>query len=342
MPLDRFNPAGLDNSIKQQKNMFSRSVRNRWLGAVERTVRMLTLSGGLAATTLLCSAQTEDEARIAEQRRYDAAIADFTAKMKAANYPPLFEKAAAEFNVPPDILKGVAFTLTRWEHLQWPPGENFSPNHGKPRPFGIMSLWSNDFFGMSLVEAANLIGKDAEELKSDVFQNMRGGAALLRKLYDETAKPEGTTADDIESWRYAMAEYVGIPEPDLKHRFALEVYEHMNKGFDKFGIEWKARPVNLGPMREEVKRLVAAEDAKRAAIIAANPQLADGPMPPPVNLPTATDQSPPPLTAAPVQATAANNSGKWWLAGIGGLLIVGLVLALRRQSESKPNHRKKL
>ena len=306
-------------------------------------MRLRAIGCLLAASVCWCAAQTEDQARIAEQQRYDAAIAEFTAKMKAANYPPLFEKAAAEFNVPPDILKGVAFTLTRWEHLQWPPGENFSPEHGKPRPFGIMSLWSNDFFGMSLLEAAKLINKDPEELKSDVFQNMRGGAALLRKLYDETLKPEGTTTDDIESWRYAMAEYVGIPEPDLKHRFALEVYEHMNKGFDKFGIEWKARPVNLGPMREEVKRLIAAEDAKREAAIQANSQLADGPPEPFVLSSTADADKAIGNVAPPVQAVVAptDNRNKWWLVGIGVLLLMGIIFALRRRPEQKTTTPKK-
>lgn len=306
---------------------------------VSCAARSFFIAGLLTVAALPCAAQTEDEARIAEQKRYDAAIAEFTAKMKAANYPPLFEKAAAEFNVPPDILKGVAFTLTRWEHLQWPPGQNFSPEHGKPRPFGIMSLWSNDFFGMSLLEAAKLINKDPDELKSDVFQNMRGGAALLKKLYDETPKPEGTTVDDIESWRYAMAEYVGIPEPDLKQRFALEVYEHMNKGFDKFGIEWKARPVNLGPMREEVKALIAAEDAKHQAAIAANPDLADNAPLQPVVLPSNTGAASP---SPSVQAAAVppDQRNQWWFIGIAAVVVVGIILALRRQSAPKPNPQK--
>src|SRR3974377_1493524 len=70
-----------------------------------------------------------------------AAIAEFTRKMKEANYPALFDKAAQEFNVPADILKGVAFAETRWEHLTWPPGETASPETGMPPPYGIMSLW---------------------------------------------------------------------------------------------------------------------------------------------------------------------------------------------------------
>lgn len=316
--------------------MFAR--RTRPLLPVKRL--LLHCSLAVAALLLPITVLAADPKLNEEDVRREAAIAEFTAKMKAANYPALFEKAAAEFNVPADILKGVAFTLTRWEHLQWPPGENFSPEHGKPRPFGIMSLWSNDFFGMTLVEAAKLIGKDPDELKADPFQNMRGGAALLRKLYDANPKPEGTTPEDIESWRYAMAEYVGIPEPDLKHRFGLEVYEHMNKGYSQYGIEWKARPVKLGPMREEVKRIVAAEDAKREAFLRANPQLADGPIEPVTSPPptlTVPEKAPAPEAPPPVQVATvpAGNGGIWWLVGVVLALLIGFLLLFRRKSRSK-------
>jgi hypothetical protein len=102
-------------------------------------------------------------------------------------------------------------------------------------------------------------------LKNDPLTNIRGAAALLRKIYDETPKPTGTTEQDIESWRYAIVKYCGVPEPDLSNRHALDVYEFMNKGYNQYGIEWPARPVNLGPMREDVKRIVAEADAKHQA-----------------------------------------------------------------------------
>ena len=88
-----------------------------------------------------------EPAQSEQDLKREAAIAEFTAKMKAANYPALFDTAAQEFNVPADILKGVAFAETRWEQLTWPPGETASPETGMPRPYGIMSLWDNKYFG---------------------------------------------------------------------------------------------------------------------------------------------------------------------------------------------------
>ena len=234
-------------------------------------------------------ARADDPPKNEEDLKREAAIAEFTRKMKEANYPALFEKAAQEFNVPADVLKGVAFAETRWEHLRWPPGETVSPENGMPRPYGIMSLWDNEFFGHTLIEAAKLIGKDPEELKKDPLQNMRGAAALLKKLYEENPKPSGTTDQDIESWRYAVVKYCGIPEPDLSNRHALDVYEFMNKGYHQYGIEWEARPVNLAPMRAEVKAIVDMERAKAEARMKAE-ELAQA---------AATNQSPPTPAEAP-------------------------------------------
>jgi hypothetical protein len=163
----------------------------------------------------------------------DAAIAAFTKKMEAANYPALFEKAANEFNVPVEILEGLSFAETRWEHLTWPEGETVSPDNGMPRPYGIMSLWDNEYFGHSLIEAAKLIGKSPDDLKKDPLDNMRGAAALLRQIYDKTPKPDGTTESELESWRYAMAEYCGIPEPDLKQQHAFDVYQHLSQVYNQ-------------------------------------------------------------------------------------------------------------
>src|SRR5438270_6720948 len=148
-----------------------------------------------------------------------------------------------------------------------------------PRPYGIMSLWDNEFFGHSLPEAAKMIGQDPEALKQDPLQNIRGAAALLRKIYDETPKPDATTEADIESWRYAIRKYCGIPEPDLNARHALDIYTFMNAGYHQFGIEWPARPVNLQPIRDETARIIADEQKKREARMAANTNFLDQPMP---------------------------------------------------------------
>ena len=295
---------------------------------------LLALASASFAGAAEASPTEEDLAR-------QAAIAEFTAKMKAANYPALFDKAAAEFNVPADILKGVAFAETRWEQLTWPPGETASPETGMPRPYGIMSLWDNQYFGHSLLEAAAMIGQTPETLKEDAYQNIRGGAALLRKHYDENPKPEGTTEADIESWRYAIRKYCGIPEPNLNAQHALDVYVFMSKGYHQYGIEWEARPVNLEPIREETRRIVAEERAKREAKLAANSDLVNAPHPELAAMSNAPAKAAPakatnlPATQVAVATPTATKSGNvWWIILAVLALLTGGILVYRLRSKS--------
>lgn len=179
-------------------------------------------------------------------------------------YPALFERAARESGVPADVLKAVAFAETRWAHLTWPAGERVSPCNGMPRPFGIMSLWDNDHFGHSLRDAAALIGQPVEVLQADVFQNMRGAAALLKKLHDEQPLPEGTRRRDFESWRNAIAAYCGIPEPELAQQHALDVFASTHRGYHQHGIEWPGRRVDLEPIRAAVRKTKERAAHRRA------------------------------------------------------------------------------
>jgi hypothetical protein len=265
------------------------------------------------------------------------AIAGFTQKMKDANYPALFDKAAKEFNVPPDVLKGVAFAETRWSHHQWPPGETVSPENGMPRAYGIMALMDDDHFGHSLITGAMLIGEDPDIVKADAYQNMRAGAALLRKLYDETPKPANASGDQIESWRKAIVKYCGIPQPDLSESHALHVYEFMNEGYDQYGIDWPAHPVNLGPMREEVAK-IRAEARNRLETKANSDEALGAVIPPTAQATTATSGATAPSPAIANAQTEAEHAEalrqRWYLLGLIFLLLgVGLIYRVKRRQQ---------
>ena len=201
----------------------------------------------------------------------EQAIQEFTKKQRDANWPALFDKVGKEFGVPGDILAGISFAETRWEHLTWPEGESSEPmGRGMPPPYGIMSLWDNEYFGHSLIDAAQLIGKTPEELKSDPLQNIRGAAALLKKIYSENPLPDGTHHDELESWFNAIVKYCGIPEDDLSHRHALDVYDYLQEGYDQYGMELEPhRNLKLEPMRAAVRKI--AEEERRKQIAAMSP-----------------------------------------------------------------------
>src|SRR5690349_13373667 len=183
----------------------------------------------------LCSFSALAQPKSPEEMAREDAITEFTKKQQAANWPEKFGRIGNETGVPADVLAAVAFAETRWEHLTWPAGETVSPETGRPRGYGIMFLQDNDHFGHSLQEAAKLIGKTPDELKEDPELNIRGAAALMKKLHDENPKPDFAKPDEIESWYNAVIKYCGIPQPFLSHSHALNCYIYMSKGYDQFG-----------------------------------------------------------------------------------------------------------
>ena len=175
-----------------------------------------------------------------------------------------FESAGTEFGVPADVLKGIAFAETRWDHLQWAEGDTASCT-GYPRAYGIMGLRDDDFFGRSLRIGAGLIGEPTETVRRDLVQNIRAAAAYLQRLYASAPLPNGTIATSLESWQSAIASYSGIPQQELAAQHAYEVLDRVGKGYDDFGIRFPARPVNM--------QRVAANAADAYAAAAKDPGL---------------------------------------------------------------------
>ncbi|MDB6027688.1 MAG: hypothetical protein JWM68_3911 [Verrucomicrobiales bacterium] len=198
----------------------------------------------------------EEKGQTEEDFKRQKLIEEHAKKKRASNYPALFKKAAKEFDVPVNLLEGIAFAETRWEHLVR--RENIDFDCGMPPMYGIMGLWNNDYFGHSLILASDLIHEKPDVLKKDVFQNMRGGARLLKKIYDENPVPEWTKRGELESWFYAIVKYCGIPETDkeFSYQHALDVYEAMSQGYHSEGIGFDATSgLKLDAMRSEVTRV---------------------------------------------------------------------------------------
>ncbi|MCX6138036.1 MAG: Ig-like domain-containing protein [Ignavibacteriales bacterium] len=186
-----------------------------------------------------------------------------------ARLPDEFQQAGAESNIPPAILKGIAFAETRWSHIEYPEGETVNWQ-GVPHQYGIMALRDDDWFGHSLTEGARLIGKKPAEVKADRFQNIRAAAAYLRMLYDQQPKPDGIAASQIESWQNAVAKYCGIPQKELALEHTLAIYSCLKNGYHDYGIAIDAMPVDVTFLKEQMK-LAVKESASRSAQNAAKP-----------------------------------------------------------------------
>ncbi len=171
-----------------------------------------------------------------------------------------FESAGREFGVPADVLKGIAFAETRWEHLEWADGDTASCV-GLPRSYGIMALRDDRFFGRSLPLSAALIGETPTTVRRDVVQNIRAAAAYLKTLYTQYPLPAGTAPGSLESWQTAIARYCGIPQPELAAQHAYEILSRLAKGYNEYGIRIEPRTLDMQIVSANAKAVYAEAES---------------------------------------------------------------------------------
>jgi hypothetical protein len=167
-----------------------------------------------------------------------------------------FESAGQEFGVPADVLKGIAFAETRWEHLEWAEGDTASCV-GLPRSYGIMALRDDRFFGRSLPLGAAMIGETPATVRRDVVQNIRAASAYLQALYAQYPLPAGTAPGSVESWQTAIARYCGIPQPGLAAQHAYEILSRLAKGYNEYGIRIEPRTIDMQTVRTNAQAVYA-------------------------------------------------------------------------------------
>jgi hypothetical protein len=129
----------------------------------------------------------------------------------------VFESAAAEYEVPKELLMAMGYVNTLWEM----PPPDASPYeegdlHGRGA-YGIMQLLQNPSRD-TLGRAAHLTGLSEEELKNSRAANVRGGAAVLADIQGKNKPAE------LNGWQEAVADY---GDTEL---YAVEVYETLKNG----------------------------------------------------------------------------------------------------------------
>jgi N-acetyl-anhydromuramyl-L-alanine amidase AmpD len=154
-----------------------------------------------------------------------------------------FHEAAAEFDVPVEVLQAVAFVESRWRHIvPVEPEENERgrlrrqphADHGQQPPaYGVMGLRDDDHFGHSLLDAAALLGRTPRELQQNPQLNIRGAAALLAQLGAGL-----TRTSAVELWEPAVARLSGIPDVRIAEMQTYDVFSAILSGrsSDRFRI----------------------------------------------------------------------------------------------------------
>ncbi|MEV4995572.1 N-acetylmuramoyl-L-alanine amidase [Streptomyces niveus] len=131
-----------------------------------------------------------------------------------------FSKAAAEFDVPRDLLVAVGYGET---HLDGHGGEPSQANG-----YGVMHLVSQPK-QQTLEKAAKLTGASVAELKKDTAANIRGAAAVLRAAADEQGL-DATERDSLPRWYPVAAEYGAAANDRTARLYADTAYDLLNKG----------------------------------------------------------------------------------------------------------------
>ncbi len=108
--------------------------------------------------------------------------------------------AAAEFAVPAELLTAIAQTETG---LYFVPGVAGDAFDGQPA-YGVMALR-----GERLARAAQLLGIAEERVKTQLADNVRAAAALLRAAQDEPGLRQGATGE-LAAWASAVARFSGL------------------------------------------------------------------------------------------------------------------------------------
>lgn len=121
-------------------------------------------------------------------------------------YDAEFEAAGRAFGVPPELLRVVGWTETRWQMVE---GREEFP--GRPPAFGVMALR-----GDRLAAGARLAGVSERAARTEPSANIRAAAALL----DSLARASGVDrSGGPAAWAPAVASYGGIQTPGGRAAF---------------------------------------------------------------------------------------------------------------------------
>lgn len=163
-----------------------------------------------------------------------------------------FTDAAREFQVPVEVLKGIAYVETRVSV------QNAQTGNGSA---GVMAIADRDDW-KKLDRAAALTGLDRATLKVDPKANIRGAAAVLREIADKAfADYAEYSAHRLGDWFYVVSLYPGIDSANVANDYAESVFGAIDQGFQVNSFDGS---VALAPTSSEWRRhasVAARQDA---------------------------------------------------------------------------------
>jgi len=176
---------------------------------------------------------------------------------------PIFEQAAAQYNVPRELLLTLGWFGSAFENR----GSQPTIEYG----YGVMALRQNNLGGNSLELAAGLLGVSVDLVKSDPRLNIIGAAAVLDAY---AAQANVDRSGGLDAWYQPVVMYAGLDEEDSR-LFADGVFNRLREGLDvtnTWGETFSFKPQGISvELNTMAKLFVAPTDVTPA----------DGPQPGP-------------------------------------------------------------
>ncbi|WSA87264.1 N-acetylmuramoyl-L-alanine amidase [Micromonospora sp. NBC_01796] len=149
-----------------------------------------------------------------------------------------FDRAAARYQVPADLLAALGYAETRLD------GHGGAPSASGG--YGVMHLTNNPKL-RTLDLAATLTGLDPAVLRTDSTANILGAAAVLRS-YADAAGLDATQRADVDHWYLPVVRYGGAGDPAVARLYADAVYDLLGTGFNAPSVTSVA-PRTVSPHR---------------------------------------------------------------------------------------------
>jgi N-acetyl-anhydromuramyl-L-alanine amidase AmpD len=174
----------------------------------------------LGATLILASGPAGQPA-LAAGPTGPSASTQASATAKRSALADAFDRAAARYQVPADLLAALGYAETRLD------GHGGAPSASGG--YGAMHLTSNPKV-QTLDLAATLTGLDRTVLSTDPAANILGAAAVLRSYADAAGLGAAGRAD-VNHWYLPIVRYGGASDPAVARLYADTVYELLGTGF---------------------------------------------------------------------------------------------------------------
>ncbi|ATB27278.1 N-acetylmuramoyl-L-alanine amidase [Melittangium boletus] len=207
---------------------------------------MVVLTASLALAQACGTNEQQDAAVATEQVAETGTEASVR---EDVSFDALFREAGGEFNVPPALLKSIAFVQTRYQMVEG--AEEFE---GRPAVFGMMALP-----GALLEEGAKRARVTVAQARTDARSNVRAAAALLSHRA-ESLRVDRTRASQ---WAPAVEAVSGIQDEAGRRSFVQdEVFRTLRLGLGTLSKEWDASGQSLAaePVGQRTQALAAGPD----------------------------------------------------------------------------------